>query len=86
MTDVLSTKERMPMDACWRTANYLAVRQIYLLYNQLLREPRRADHIKAHLLGIASTPADAEDAFRFRTPFFSGRRTGLQFPAGRWTS
>jgi xylulose-5-phosphate/fructose-6-phosphate phosphoketolase len=37
--------------AWWRAANYLAVGQIYLLDNPLLREPLRAEHIKPRLLG-----------------------------------
>ncbi len=39
------------LDAWWRAANYLAVGQIYLLDNPLLREPLAAEHIKPRLLG-----------------------------------
>jgi xylulose-5-phosphate/fructose-6-phosphate phosphoketolase len=39
------------MDAYWRAANYLAVGQIYLLDNPLLREPLNLKHIKPRLLG-----------------------------------
>src|ERR1035438_1820326 len=39
------------LDAHWRAANYLAVGQIYLLDNPLLREPLRPEHIKPRLLG-----------------------------------
>ena len=39
------------IDAYWRAANYLAVGQIYLYENPLLREPLRAEHIKPRLLG-----------------------------------
>ena len=39
------------LDAWWRAANYLAVGQIYLLENPLLREPLTPDHIKPRLLG-----------------------------------
>jgi xylulose-5-phosphate/fructose-6-phosphate phosphoketolase len=39
------------MDAYWRAANYLAVGQIYLLDNPLLREPLAPAHIKPRLLG-----------------------------------
>jgi xylulose-5-phosphate/fructose-6-phosphate phosphoketolase len=39
------------MDAYWRAANYLAVGQIYLLDNPLLREPLRHQHVKPRLLG-----------------------------------
>ncbi|QEL16816.1 phosphoketolase family protein [Limnoglobus roseus] len=39
------------MDAYWRAANYLAVGQIYLLNNPLLKEPLRREHVKPRLLG-----------------------------------
>jgi xylulose-5-phosphate/fructose-6-phosphate phosphoketolase len=39
------------IDAYWRAANYLAVGQIYLLDNPLLREPLRPPHLKPRLLG-----------------------------------
>src|SRR3954453_2141011 len=39
------------IDAYWRAANYLAVGQIYLLDNPLLREPLRLEHVKPRLLG-----------------------------------
>ena len=39
------------LDAYWRAANYLAVGQIYLLDNPLLREPLQPSHIKPRLLG-----------------------------------
>ena len=43
--------ELTELHAYWRAANYLAVGQIYLLDNALLREPLRAEHIKPRLLG-----------------------------------
>jgi xylulose-5-phosphate/fructose-6-phosphate phosphoketolase len=39
------------LDAWWRAANYLAVGQIYLMDNPLLREPLRVEHLKPRLLG-----------------------------------
>ena len=39
------------VDAWWRAANYLAVGQIYLLDNPLLRQPLQPEHIKPRLLG-----------------------------------
>jgi xylulose-5-phosphate/fructose-6-phosphate phosphoketolase len=39
------------IDAWWRTANYLAVGQIYLLNNPLMREPLTRDDVKPRLLG-----------------------------------
>ena len=43
------------LDAWWRAANYLAVGQIYLSANPLLREPLQAEHIKPRLLGHFGT-------------------------------
>jgi xylulose-5-phosphate/fructose-6-phosphate phosphoketolase len=46
------THERLDqLDAYWRAANYLAVGQIYLQDNPLLRQPLRPEHIKPRLLG-----------------------------------
>jgi xylulose-5-phosphate/fructose-6-phosphate phosphoketolase len=47
----LPERELRSLDAHWRAANYLAVGQIYLLANPLLREPLRPEHIKPRLLG-----------------------------------
>ena len=47
----LSPELLRKMDAYWRAANYLAVGQIYLYDNPLLREPLRLEHIKPRLLG-----------------------------------
>lgn len=53
MTDQrpLSQTEAELIDAYWRAANYVAVEQIYLLDNPLLREPLRPEHTKPRLLG-----------------------------------
>ena len=47
----LCASELHSLDAYWRAANYLAVGQIYLLANPLLREPLRLEHTKPRLLG-----------------------------------
>jgi xylulose-5-phosphate/fructose-6-phosphate phosphoketolase len=47
----LSADEARKIDALWRASNYLAVGQIYLMDNPLLREPLRRDHVKPRLLG-----------------------------------
>src|SRR5438876_3755331 len=47
----LSAEELHKMDAYFRALNYLAVGQIYLLDNPLLREPLKREHIKPRLLG-----------------------------------
>jgi xylulose-5-phosphate/fructose-6-phosphate phosphoketolase len=39
------------IDRYWRAANFLAVGQIYLQDNPLLREPLAIEHVKARLLG-----------------------------------
>jgi xylulose-5-phosphate/fructose-6-phosphate phosphoketolase len=39
------------MDAWWRAANYLAIGQIYLYANALLKQPLKREHIKPRLLG-----------------------------------
>jgi len=46
-----ATEDLSGLHAYWRAANYLAVGQIYLLDNPLLREPLRIEHIKPRLLG-----------------------------------
>jgi len=48
---MLSDNELQKMDAYWRATNYLAVGQIYLLNNPLLREPFTIKDIKPRLLG-----------------------------------
>ncbi|MDQ1602671.1 MAG: xylulose-5-phosphate/fructose-6-phosphate phosphoketolase, partial [Actinomycetota bacterium] len=48
---VLDRDELATLDAWWRAANYLAVGQIYLVDNPLLREPLQVEHIKPRLLG-----------------------------------
>jgi len=47
----LDAEELCKTDAYWRAANYLAVGQIYLCDNPLLREPLAPEHIKRMLLG-----------------------------------
>lgn len=47
----LTEEEMRRIDAYWRAANYLAVGQIYLLDNPLLKEPLRLEHVKPRLLG-----------------------------------
>jgi xylulose-5-phosphate/fructose-6-phosphate phosphoketolase len=47
----LDSEELRCIDAYWRAANYLAVGQIYLLDNPLLRRPLKLGDIKPRLLG-----------------------------------
>src|SRR6058998_1477622 len=51
MPKLLTGEEIQALDGYWRAANYLAVGQIYLQDNPLLREPLRPEHIKPRLLG-----------------------------------
>src|SRR6476661_7859939 len=48
---LMSDQEFRPLDAYWRAANYLAVGQIYLLDNPLLRRPLEPHDVKPRLLG-----------------------------------
>ncbi|WP_109471714.1 phosphoketolase [Ornithinimicrobium cavernae] len=50
-TGPLTQEELESVDAWWRAANYLAVGQIYLMGNALLRQPLAAEHVKPRLLG-----------------------------------
>jgi xylulose-5-phosphate/fructose-6-phosphate phosphoketolase len=47
----LTALELEKLDGYWRALNYLAVGQIYLLGNPLLKEPLKREHIKPRLLG-----------------------------------
>src|ERR1700678_3649026 len=51
MTEPRSPDKLRKIDAYWRAANYLAVGQIYLLDNPLMKEPLQLKHVKARLLG-----------------------------------
>jgi xylulose-5-phosphate/fructose-6-phosphate phosphoketolase len=51
----LSAEELHLIDAYWRAANYLAVGQVYLLDNPLMREPLKLSHVKPRLLGHFGT-------------------------------
>jgi xylulose-5-phosphate/fructose-6-phosphate phosphoketolase len=51
MAEPLSQDFLRRMDAYWRAANYVAVGQIYLHDNPLLREPLKLEHVKPRLLG-----------------------------------
>src|SRR5438034_3415883 len=47
----LGSEELRRIHLYWRAANYLAVGQIYLLDNPLLKRPLKLEHIKPRLLG-----------------------------------
>jgi len=50
-TNTLDAEMLRKMDAYWRAANYLAVGQMYLHDNPLLKKPLVLDHVKHMLLG-----------------------------------
>ena len=50
-TTPLDDVELARLDRFWRATNYLAVGQIYLQANPLLREPFVDAHVKPRLLG-----------------------------------
>jgi len=50
-TEPLSAELLAKMDAYWRASNYLAVGQIYLYDNPLLREPLKLSHVKPLVVG-----------------------------------
>ena len=52
-TTTLEPELLQKMDAYWRAANYLAVGQIYLCDNPLMKEPLAVSHIKRMLLGLS---------------------------------
>jgi xylulose-5-phosphate/fructose-6-phosphate phosphoketolase len=51
MSDFLNAEQLEGLDAYWRASNYLAVGQIYLKDNPLLKLPLSLEHIKPRLLG-----------------------------------
>ncbi len=51
MTRVLNASELEKLDAYFRAANYLAVGELYLKDNPLLKEPLKLEHIKSKLVG-----------------------------------
>src|SRR5215813_3952561 len=51
MKNPLSPSLLSKMNAYWRASNYLAVGQIYLYDNPLLKKPLKLEHVKPRLLG-----------------------------------
>lgn len=47
----ISKEEIKNLHAYWRAANYIAVGQLYLRHNPLLKEPLKLEHVKNMLLG-----------------------------------
>ncbi len=70
------------LHAWWRAANYLAVGQIYLLDNPLLREPLRPEHVKPRLLGHWGTTPGLNLVWAHATRLIRERDLDAVFVAG----
>ncbi|HVA03708.1 MAG TPA: phosphoketolase family protein [Acidimicrobiales bacterium] len=79
---VPTAEEIRELDAYWRAANYLAVGQIYLLDNPLLREPLRAEHIKPRLLGHWGTSPGLSFVYAHLNRVINRRAANLLYICG----
>ncbi|GAA3562999.1 phosphoketolase family protein [Microlunatus spumicola] len=79
---VLDADELRVVDAWWRAANYLAVGQIYLMANPLLREPLQAEHVKPRLLGHFGTVPGLNLAYAHANRAIKARDLDAVFVAG----
>ncbi len=70
------------LHAYWRATNYLAVGQIYLLDNALLREPLRAEHIKPRLLGHWGTSPGLNFVYAHLNRVIARRGTNVLYVCG----
>ncbi|MRH91828.1 phosphoketolase [Nocardia sp. SYP-A9097] len=78
----LSRAELGTIDAWWRAANYLAVGQIYLMANPLLRAPLEAEQIKPRLLGHFGTVPGLNLVWAHANRAILGRDLNAVFVAG----
>ena len=78
----LNHDELAAVDAWWRAANYLAVGQIYLTSNPLLREPLSPEHIKPRLLGHFGTVPGLNLVWAHANRYITGRGLNAVFVAG----
>src|SRR4051812_33767331 len=78
----LSRQALIDVDAWWRAANYLAVGQIYLRDNPLLREPLTPEHIKPRLLGHFGTVPGLNLVWAHANRQIVGRALDAVFVAG----
>ncbi len=82
-SEVAPTAEEIgTLDAYWRAANYLAVGQIYLLDNPLLREPLRAADIKPRLLGHWGTSPGLNFVYAHLNRVINRRAANLLYICG----
>jgi xylulose-5-phosphate/fructose-6-phosphate phosphoketolase len=78
----LDEAELALIDAWWRAANYLAVAQIYLLDNPLLREPLSREHIKPRLVGHWGTAPGLNFIYAHLNRVIKARRLNAMFVTG----
>jgi xylulose-5-phosphate/fructose-6-phosphate phosphoketolase len=78
----LSRPELELIDAWWRAANYLAVGQIYLMDNPLLREELAPEHIKPRLLGHFGTVPGLNLLYAHANRLIRARDLNAVFVAG----
>jgi xylulose-5-phosphate/fructose-6-phosphate phosphoketolase len=78
----LDRGELEQVDAWWRAANYLAVGQIYLTANPLLREPLLPEHVKPRLLGHFGTVPGLNLVWAHANRQIVKRRLNAVFVAG----
>ncbi len=79
---ILSADQLSRMNLWWRAANYLAVGQIYLLANPLLRDPLRIEHVKPRLLGHWGTTPGLNFLYVHLNRIITERDLNLMFIAG----
>jgi xylulose-5-phosphate/fructose-6-phosphate phosphoketolase len=79
---IVGDAELQAIHAYWSAANYLTVGQIYLLSNELLREPLRAEHIKPRLLGHWGTSPGQSLVYAHLNRLIRRRDLDLVFLAG----
>jgi xylulose-5-phosphate/fructose-6-phosphate phosphoketolase len=78
----MTREELDQVDAWWRAANYLAVGQIYLRDNPLLREPLAMPHIKPRLLGHWGTTPGLNFVYAHLNRLITARSLEMMFIAG----
>lgn len=78
----LSVEELDRLHAYWRAANYLAVGQIYLLDNPLLRIPLEPAHVKPRLLGHWGTTPGLNLIYAHLNRIIGERDTNLIYVTG----
>src|SRR5258708_36393847 len=78
----LTEEELELIDRYWRAANFLAVGQIYLLSNPLLREKLTMEHVKPRLLGHWGTTPGLNFLYLHLNRIIIDRDLNVLFVAG----